>query len=53
MKKEKKLRNAITEALREMERCPDDSIQDIFNWAFEAWDVELVMDRSYNIDRKD
>jgi hypothetical protein len=44
--------NAVTEALREVDRCPDDSVQDIFNDKLESWNTGLVMDRSYNIDPK-
>ena len=48
----KMLCNAVTEALREVDKCPYDSVQDIFNDKLESWDTGLVMDRSYNIDLK-
>lgn len=44
--------NAVTEALREVDRCPDDSVRDIFNDKLESWDTGLVMDNNYNIDPK-
>lgn len=45
--------NIIKDAIREMERCPDDSIQDIWNEVFCKWDTGLWMDHHYNIWRKD
>ena len=38
-----RLLNAITEALREMEKCPDDSVQDIWNESLESWETGLRM----------
>ena len=46
------VRNAITDALREIEKCPDDSIQDIFNEKFVSWNTGLFMDHNYNIERR-
>ena len=44
--------NAITDACREMEACPEDSMQDIFNEAFQAWNTNLHMDHHFNIEVK-
>ncbi len=44
------LKNAITDACRELQKCPDDSIQDIFNEAFEKWELPLRMDHNFNIE---
>lgn len=38
-----KLFNAITEALREMEKCPNDSVQDIWNECLKSWETGLKM----------
>ena len=46
----KNLCNAITEAIREQERCPDDSIQDIWNEKLEDWKTGLQMDSSFLIE---
>jgi hypothetical protein len=43
-----KLFNAITEALREMEKFPQDSTQDIWNEYLESWDTGLRM--NYNLE---
>jgi hypothetical protein len=43
--------NAITEALREMKRCPDDSIQDIWNESLESWETGLRMDHNHTVDQ--
>ena len=45
-----RLCNAITEALREMEKCPDDSVQDIWNESLESWETGLRMDHNHNIE---
>jgi hypothetical protein len=45
-----RLLNAITEALREMEKCPDDSVQDIWNESLESWRTGLRMDHNYIIE---
>lgn len=42
---------AITEALRESERCPEDSIQEIWNEALGQWQTGLRMDHRYCIER--
>ena len=42
--------NAITEACREMQRCPDDSVQDIVNESLDSWETGLRMDHNFNID---
>ena len=42
--------NAITEALREMEKCPNDSVQDIWNESLESWKTGLRMNNSYIIE---
>ena len=41
--------NAITEALQEMDKYPDDSIVDIFNEKFKEWETDLVMQNNYVI----
>lgn len=38
-----KLFNAITEALREMEKFPGDSVQDIWNECLKSWETGLKM----------
>lgn len=45
-----RLCNAITEALREMERFPDDSVQDIWNESLESWETGMRMDHNHNIE---
>jgi len=45
------LLNAITEALREMERCPDDSVQDIWNESLESWETGLRMNHLLEIEK--
>jgi len=46
-----KLCNAITDALREVERCPDDSIQDIFNEQLKSWRTGYHMDHRFNLEK--
>jgi len=41
---------AIKEALHEMEKCPNDSVQDIWNESLKSWNTNLEMDGNYNID---
>ena len=41
------LLNAITEAMREIDRHPEDSIQDIFNEALKSWETGLKMNKNY------
>jgi len=41
-----RLCNAITEALREMDKCPDDSVQDIWNESLESWETGLRMNHN-------
>jgi hypothetical protein len=53
MKTETNLLNAITEAVREIERCPDDSMQDIFNEALTSWRTGLKMNHRYEIEKDD
>lgn len=43
--------NAITDALREMDNCPEDSVQDIWNESLKSWETELRMDHNYNIEQ--
>ena len=45
-----RLCNAIKEAIEEMERCPDDSIQDIWNEKLDEWQTGLRMDIHHNIE---
>jgi hypothetical protein len=45
-----RLCNAITEAVREMEKCPDDSVQDIWNESLESWETGLRMDHNHNVE---
>ena len=45
-----RLCNAITEALREMEKCPDDSVQSIWNESLESWETGLRMDHNHNVE---
>ena len=46
-----RLLNAITEAVREMEKCPDDSTQDIWNEALESWETGLRMNHRLEVKR--
>lgn len=41
------LKNAITDALREMDLHPDDSVQDIWNEQLKSWGTGYRMNRSY------
>jgi len=45
-----RLLNAITDAVREMERCPDDSTQDIWNEALESWETGLRMNHLLEVE---
>ena len=45
-----RLCSAIKEAIEEMERCPYDSIQDIWNEKLEEWQTGLRMDHYHNIE---
>ena len=45
-----RLGNAVTEALREMERCPDDSVPDIWNEALRSWETGLRMNHLLEIE---
>lgn len=48
-----RLKEAMTEALREIQNCPDDSEIDIINECLESWETGLKMDSSYCIDKAD
>lgn len=41
--------NAITDALREMEKCPGDSAQDIWNEKLQEWSTGYKMDRDFTV----
>ena len=45
-----RLFNAIKDAVNEMDRCPDDSIQDIWNEMLDKWETGLRMDHNHNIE---
>lgn len=45
-----KLFNAITEALRKMEKYPNDSVQDIWNESLKSWDTGLKMNHLLEIE---
>lgn len=45
-----RLLNAIKDAVNEMDRCPDDSIQDIWNEMLDKWETGLRMDIHHNIE---
>jgi hypothetical protein len=45
-----RLFNAIKDAVTEMDRCPGDSIQDIWNEMLDKWETGLRMDHNHNID---
>ena len=47
-----RLINAITEAVRKMERCPDDSTQDIWNKSLESWRTGLRMNHWLEIEEE-
>ena len=40
--------NALTEILREIQKCPDDSIQDIANEILEGWHCGFQIDHNFN-----
>ena len=42
--------NAITDAVREMEKSPDDSTQDIWNEALESWKTGYRMNHRLEIE---
>lgn len=44
------LLNAITEAVREMEKCPDDSTADIWNESLESWCAGYRMNHRLEIE---
>jgi len=43
MTREQRLCEAITEALQEMEGCPDDGVHEIWNDCLEKWETGLRM----------
>jgi hypothetical protein len=45
-----RLCNAVTDALEEMERTPDDSVQDIWNEMLEKWETGLHMNHNHKIE---
>jgi len=47
---EKKLKEAITWMLREIESCPNDSMQDIANDALKMWETNLRVNSSYIVE---
>lgn len=47
------LLNAIRDALKEMDKCPQDSVQDIWNEMLDKWDTGLRMDKSYRISARE
>jgi hypothetical protein len=47
---EKKLKEAITWMLREIENCPNDSMQDIANEALKMWETNLRVNSSYIVE---
>ena len=47
-----RLLNAITDAVREMERCPDDSTQDIWNESLESWRTGLRMNHRLELEEE-
>ena len=48
-----RLHNAITEALREMERHPNDSPQDIWNESLKSWETGLWMNHRLEVQPND
>jgi hypothetical protein len=48
-----RLLNAITDAVREMEKGPDDSTQDIWNEALESWETGLRMNHLLEVEPND
>ena len=53
MTTEKKLIEVIRAALQEMERCPEDSVQDIFNEQLETWETGMRMNSHFDIEKID
>lgn len=45
-----KLINAITDALRDMEKHPYDCVEDIWNEALESWETGLRMNQHFEIE---
>jgi hypothetical protein len=48
-----KICNAIKDAVTEMERSPNDSVQDIWNEVFDKWETGLRMDVYHNVELKE
>lgn len=46
-----KFQNALTDILREITRCPDDSIQDIANEMLEKWEINWHVDSKYIVEK--
>lgn len=44
------LRNVIKDALTEIEKCPNDSMQDIFNEKLKSWETNLKMNHRFEIE---
>jgi hypothetical protein len=44
------LLNAIRDALREMDKCPDDDVSTIWNEQFKSWELPLHMDDGYSVE---
>ena len=47
-----KFRNVLSEILKEIQECPDDSIQDITNEILDDWDMEMVCNHNLIIEEK-
>ena len=47
-----RLCNAIKDAVNEMSRRPEDSVQDIWNEVLDSWETGLHMDPHHNVGPK-
>lgn len=52
MNQEQRICEAITDAIRECIRCPDDSIQDIWNECLDSWETGLIMNHNFRIEKQ-
>jgi len=44
-----KITNVVQQSLREMDRCPDDCVQTIWNEKLKEWETGLKMNNNYEI----
>lgn len=52
MTQEQRICEAITDSINECNRCPDDSVQDIWNEILESWETGLRMDNNFRLEKQ-